>query len=101
MSLCLSLPFALYPHPVQSKKVFEKVGESTEVALKVLAEKLNLQGTDRASLSLKERACDVCNTVSREFEKVCVGVAQTCQGLRCVVDTSFTDLSPVHNMTQF
>ena len=50
--------------------MFEKVGEATEVALKVLVEKLNVQGLDRSRLSNKLRSCACCNVINGEFNKV-------------------------------
>lgn len=54
----------------QAKKTYEKIGESTEVALKVLAEKLNVQGLDRSAMTAHERAAAVCKTVTQEHKKV-------------------------------
>ena len=51
--------------------MYEKVGEATEVALKVLAEKLNVQGVDKAPLSPSQRACACLSAVDTEFNKVC------------------------------
>jgi magnesium-transporting ATPase (P-type) len=51
--------------------VFERVGEATEVALRVLTEKLNVTGVDRASLSREELAhssADALKTIwNKEF----------------------------------
>jgi P-type Ca2+ transporter type 2A len=38
---------------LQTKQVYEKVGEATETALVVLAEKMNVLGIDRSKLSRK------------------------------------------------
>ena len=50
--------------------MYEKVGEATEVALKVLAEKLNVQGLDRSGLTPAEKATACLKTVEKEFKKV-------------------------------
>ena len=55
---------------LQDRKLFEKVGEATEVALKVLVEKLNVQGLDRLRLSDKQRSCACYNVINGEFDKV-------------------------------
>lgn len=55
---------------IKDKQSYEKVGESTEVALKVLAEKLNVQGINLASLSPKQRACACNNAIFEEYIKV-------------------------------
>lgn len=55
---------------VQTKGVFEKVGEATETALTCLVEKMNVFDTDVKGLSKIERA-NACNSVcSRLFFKV-------------------------------
>lgn len=56
---------------LQEKQVYEKVGEATEVALKVLGEKLNVQGLDRDSLTPSQRATACLREVEKEFKKVC------------------------------
>ena len=51
---------------VQSKGVFEKVGEATETALCCLVEKMNVFDTDLRGISPSERAtacCSVCTVV--------------------------------------
>ncbi|XP_065891297.1 calcium-transporting ATPase sarcoplasmic/endoplasmic reticulum type-like isoform X2 [Dysidea avara] len=53
----------------EDRKLFEKVGEATEVALKVLVEKLNVQGLDRLRLSDKQRSCACYNVINGEFDK--------------------------------
>lgn len=61
----IPLPF------LQEKQVYEKVGEATEVALKVLAEKLNVQGLDRDGLTPSQRATACLKDVEKQFKKVC------------------------------
>lgn len=53
----------------EDKHGYEKIGESTEVALKVLAEKLNVQGVDKECLTKQQRAFACCKTVLEEFNK--------------------------------
>ena len=55
---------------MQDKHGYEKIGDSTEVALKVLAEKLNVQGLDKDCLTKQQRALACCKTVLEEFTKV-------------------------------
>lgn len=60
-SVCLSL---------QTKGVYEKVGEATETALTCLVEKMNVFDTDVKGLSKIERA-NACNSVCNfQFFKV-------------------------------
>ena len=55
--------------------MYEKVGESTEVALKVLAEKLNVQGLNRDAMTKEERATACQQSVFSQYRKVwCVCV---------------------------
>ena len=54
----------------QDKGIYEKIGEATEVALKVLAEKLNVQGLAREEMSHKQKANVCFASVCEEFEKV-------------------------------
>ena len=54
----------------QDKHNYEKIGESTEVALKVLAEKLNVHGLDRDGMTKQEKACASYKAAQEEFEKV-------------------------------
>ena len=54
----------------QDKRNYEKIGESTEVALKVLAEKLNVHGLDRDSMTEQQKACASYKAAQEEFEKV-------------------------------
>ena len=54
---------------IQDKNHYEKIGEPTEVALKVLAEKLNVCSHDRQSMTPQEKACAVFNAVQDEYEK--------------------------------
>lgn len=51
--------------------MYEKVGEATEVALKVLAEKLNVQGLGRDGLSHCQKASACLKAVETQFKKVC------------------------------
>lgn len=46
---------------VQSKGVYEKVGEATETALCCLVEKMNVFDTDLRGLSRAERATACCS----------------------------------------
>lgn len=55
---------------IQERTVYEKVGESTEVALKVLAEKLNLANIDQSQLSPRERATASQREVLNQYKKV-------------------------------
>ena len=55
---------------LQDKHGYEKIGESTEVALKVLAEKLNVQGLERDGLTKQQKAIACSKTVLDEFNKV-------------------------------
>ncbi|KAI6649214.1 Sarco/endoplasmic reticulum calcium ATPase isoform C [Oopsacas minuta] len=52
------------------KKTFNKVGESTETALKVLVEKLNVSQLDRNGLSLSQSASASCNSIENSLNKV-------------------------------
>lgn len=53
----------------EEKQVYEKVGEATEVALKVLSEKLNVQGLDRDSLTPSQKATACLREVEKKFKK--------------------------------
>lgn len=46
--------------PLQSKKIYEKVGEATETALCCLVEKMNVFNTNVKNLSRIERANTCC-----------------------------------------
>ena len=59
----------VYSH-IQEKGVYEKVGEATEVALKVLAEKLNVQAVEKASLSPSQKATACLKAIETKYEKV-------------------------------
>ena len=50
--------------------MYEKVGEATEVALKVLAEKLNVQAVEKASLSPSQKATACLKAIETKYEKV-------------------------------
>ena len=59
----------------QDRQTYEKVGEPTEVALKVLAEKLNVQGLNREAMTKEERAMSCHQAVFNQYRKVwCVYV---------------------------
>lgn len=55
----------------EERGIYEKVGESTEVALKVLAEKLNIDGINKSTLTPKQKATacnsDICNQYKKCF----------------------------------
>ena len=51
------------------KRTYAKVGESTETALKVLVEKLNMSQTDRKSLSLQQSANHSTSLIENTLEK--------------------------------
>ena len=56
------------------KKIYEKVGEPTEVALVVLVEKMNVTGLNLEKFSKSERA-HVCNDAIKDgYKKVCHSV---------------------------
>ena len=50
--------------------MYEKIGEPTEVALKVLAEKLNLPGIDCSSMNGKQRAAACYKMAQQEYQKL-------------------------------
>jgi len=53
----------------EAKKVYEKVGEATETALVVLAEKMNVVGVNKMGLSKKEIATAVSAAMKKNFRK--------------------------------
>merc|ERR1719334_2003284 len=53
----------------EAKKVYEKVGEATETALVVLAEKMNVVGVNKAGLSKKEIATAVSAAMKKSFRE--------------------------------
>ena len=54
----------------QGKRIYEKVGEATETALVVLAEKMNVYGTNKSGLSPRDIG-NVCNRViQQKWKKV-------------------------------
>lgn len=59
---------------VQTKGVYEKVGEATETALCCLVEKMNVFNTDLAGLSPAERATACCSVSVCASVCVCVCV---------------------------
>lgn len=59
----------MIPTVIQDKGTYEKVGESTEVALKVLSEKLNVQGQDRASMTQQQCATACTRAVGEQYDK--------------------------------
>ena len=68
--LLVTASFIGFVIPSQDKRNYEKIGESTEVALKVLAEKLNVHGLDRGSMTEQQKACASYKAAREEFEKV-------------------------------
>lgn len=68
-----SLPSSSSSHPLscsfQERKLYEKIGEPTEVALKVLAEKLNIVDLDRSSMSGQQKASSCLKASQQEFNK--------------------------------
>ncbi len=59
----------LPPLPPQEKKLYEKIGEPTEVALLVLAEKLNLLGLDRSTMNGQQNSCASSKACQKEYLK--------------------------------
>ena len=53
----------------EAKKMYEKVGEATETALVVLAEKMNVVGVDKTNLSPKDAASAVSDAMKKEYVK--------------------------------
>lgn len=60
----------LHTSLLQRKQAYEKIGEPTEVALMVLAEKANVQGMERSNLSPHEKSCACFKACKSEFQKV-------------------------------
>ena len=50
--------------------MYEKAGESTETALSVLVEKLNLSSVSKSDLSDTEQACVCCHKIKDDIKKV-------------------------------
>ena len=50
--------------------MFEKVGESTETALSVLVEKLDLEGVCSKEMSNSDRASACCHSIKEQYKKV-------------------------------
>ena len=55
---------------IQERKCFEKIGEPTEVALKVLAEKVNVSGEDRTAMTNQRRASACFKQAQEEYNKL-------------------------------
>lgn len=51
------------------KKVYEKIGEPTEIAMKVLVEKMNILGTDMSKLSKAQLATASSDIIASKFAK--------------------------------
>ena len=60
----------LFSSLLQDRHTFEKVGESTEVALKVLVEKLNLSGINGSVLNPQENATASLRSTLEQYKKV-------------------------------
>lgn len=57
--------------PLQTKNVYEKVGEATETALTVLVEKMNVLGTNLSGLD-KVKLANACNhELQQRYKKEC------------------------------
>ncbi|XP_064392780.1 sarcoplasmic/endoplasmic reticulum calcium ATPase 2-like isoform X2 [Halichondria panicea] len=54
----------------ERKQIYEKIGEPTEVALKVLAEKANVLGVDRSDMTAHDKSCACFKASKSEFEKI-------------------------------
>ena len=67
-SLSYVLSFFLSLSLMQSKGIYEKVGEATETALSCLVEKMNVFNTEVRGLSKVERA-DACCSVSSQKKR--------------------------------
>ena len=50
--------------------MFEKVGESTETALSVLVEKMDLEGVCSKEMSMSDRAGACCHNIKEKYNKV-------------------------------
>nr|XP_022343178.1 calcium-transporting ATPase sarcoplasmic/endoplasmic reticulum type-like isoform X3 [Crassostrea virginica] len=53
----------------ESKDVYEKVGEATETALTVLAEKMNYYNTDKSNLSKREKGTAAAHVIQQMWKK--------------------------------
>ena len=60
----------IYIHSYQERNVFEKIGEPTEVALKVLGEKLNITNQDRTVMSGQQKASACLKATQNEYNKL-------------------------------
>ena len=67
---CTHLHYYYYYYYYKDRKCFEKVGEATEVALKVLAEKVNVLDIDKSSLSKQQLATACMKAVQQQYKKV-------------------------------
>ena len=85
----------------QDKHNYEKIGESTEVALKVLAEKLNVYGLDRDGMTKQEKACTSYKAAQDEFEKVRVNGTACMQGINVTVCLGVWFCVCAHSMAVF
>uniref|UniRef100_A0A914XRP4 Calcium-transporting ATPase sarcoplasmic/endoplasmic reticulum type n=1 Tax=Plectus sambesii TaxID=2011161 RepID=A0A914XRP4_9BILA len=55
----------------ETKRVYEKVGEATETALVVLAEKMNVYGTSKAGLSARDLGQVANRVIQQKWRKEC------------------------------
>ena len=60
----------LFSSLLQDRHTFEKVGESTEVGLKVLVEELNLSGINGSVLNAQENATASLRSTLEQYKKV-------------------------------
>lgn len=67
ISLCMCISFYLFF--LQYKQAFEKVGEATETALVVLAEKINPFGYSKSGLNRRDAAVVVNQGISAMWKK--------------------------------
>jgi len=55
--------------PLQSKDIYEKVGEATETALSVLVEKINYYNTDKTGLNKREKGVAANHVITQQWKK--------------------------------